>query len=113
MKNREEEQTISNDPATSFWLKEQLEVTQKRDPIDALNDAEMTPFKRTINKAKTVLERGGEWHIDTLIKVINTELGGHHYCHDNSAKQCISKFLVELGVGEKVDNRPVYKLKSE
>jgi hypothetical protein len=76
-------------------------------------DAFMTPFKRTINKAKTVLERGGEWHIDTLIKVINAELGGHHYCHDNSAKQGISKFLVELGIGEKVDNRPVYKLKSE
>ncbi|WP_194558425.1 hypothetical protein [Vibrio anguillarum] len=52
MKNREEEQAISNDPATSFWLKEQLEVTQKRDPIDALNDAEIL-----VSALKTRVER--------------------------------------------------------
>ncbi|AIW22497.1 hypothetical protein F0267_28295 [Vibrio coralliilyticus] len=29
------------DPACSFWIKKQLEATKQRDPIDALNDAEL------------------------------------------------------------------------
>jgi len=32
---------MTNDPTISYWLKEQLEIAQKRDPLDALNDAEM------------------------------------------------------------------------
>jgi len=35
------EKLIFNDPATSYWLKEQLEATKKRDIVDALGDAEM------------------------------------------------------------------------
>lgn len=31
---------ILNDPASSFWLKESLEKSLSRDPVDALNDAE-------------------------------------------------------------------------
>lgn len=72
----------------------------------------MTPFKRTMNKVKTVLERGGEWHISKILEVINTELGGHHYCSDSSASGGISKFITELGIGEKVsDYPPKYKIK--
>ncbi|MBW8191308.1 hypothetical protein K0504_09690 [Neiella marina] len=40
MKIGEFEQAIANDPSTSFWLKEQLEATKHRDPVDALDDAE-------------------------------------------------------------------------
>ncbi|HBC2020528.1 TPA: hypothetical protein I6Z44_002816 [Vibrio cholerae] len=35
------EQTLLSDPSTSNWLKEQLDLTKKRDPVDALNDAEV------------------------------------------------------------------------
>lgn len=35
------EQQLKKDPATSFWLRDQLKATEKRDPIDALNDAEL------------------------------------------------------------------------
>lgn len=34
------EQTIANDPSASRWLKEQVEATKKRDPVDGLNDTE-------------------------------------------------------------------------
>ncbi|MBD1389456.1 hypothetical protein IC617_08455 [Neiella sp. HB171785] len=40
MKTSEFEQAIAYDPSTSYWLKEQLDVTKQRDPVDALNDAE-------------------------------------------------------------------------
>lgn len=72
--------------------------------------AYMTPFKRTMNKAKSVIDRGGEWHISNIISVINSELSGHHYINDSSAKAQIAKFLVELEMAEKVyDMRPVFK----
>ena len=72
----------------------------------------MTPFKRTMSKVKTVLERGGDWHITKILEVINNELGGHHYCSDRSAYGGISKFITELGIGEKVsDYPPKYKIK--
>ena len=29
------------DPGTSFWLKEALQVSLRRDPMDALNDASL------------------------------------------------------------------------
>ncbi|MDC5870232.1 hypothetical protein OPW39_15600 [Vibrio europaeus] len=35
------ERELVNDPSTSFWLKEQFELTKKRDLIDALSDAEI------------------------------------------------------------------------
>lgn len=40
MRTNEREQVLQSDPGTSFWLKEQLQVTKERDPVDALNDAE-------------------------------------------------------------------------
>lgn len=40
MRTSEFEQAIQFDPSASFWLKEQLNVTKERDPVDALNDAE-------------------------------------------------------------------------
>ncbi|EGR0524952.1 TPA: hypothetical protein P7L52_003228 [Vibrio cholerae] len=41
MKTNNLEQTLLSDPSTSNWLKEQLDLTKKRDPVDALNDAEV------------------------------------------------------------------------
>ncbi|MDC5870529.1 hypothetical protein OPW39_17125 [Vibrio europaeus] len=41
MKVSERERELVNDPSTSFWLKEQFELTKKRDLIDALSDAEI------------------------------------------------------------------------
>lgn len=71
----------------------------------------MTPFRRTINKAKAILEDGKEWHISDIIKEINKTPGGHHYCNDRSAKGAISKFLVDFGIAEKADrNIPRFKL---
>ncbi|HBD2603742.1 hypothetical protein [Enterobacter kobei] len=40
MRIGEFEQALKHDPSTSYWLKEQFEVTKERDPVDALNDAE-------------------------------------------------------------------------
>jgi len=34
------EKIVKQDPATSFWLKEQLHLSRNRDPIDMLNDIE-------------------------------------------------------------------------
>ncbi len=36
----EREQALVDDPSTSYWLKEQLEASKKRDMVDALRDAE-------------------------------------------------------------------------
>ncbi|WP_394697395.1 hypothetical protein [Pseudoxanthomonas japonensis] len=33
------EQRVLADPGTSFWLKQALEASRGRDPLDALNDA--------------------------------------------------------------------------
>ncbi|HAS2609587.1 TPA: hypothetical protein P7L42_003347 [Vibrio cholerae] len=41
MKTNNLEQTLLSDPSTSNWLKEQLDLTKSRDPVDALNDAEV------------------------------------------------------------------------
>lgn len=77
-----------------------------------LKDAYMTPFKRTMNKAREILERGGEWHIASIVIAINKDLGGHHYSTDSSAKSSIGQFLIEFDIAEKIaDGRPVYKLK--
>lgn len=62
--------------------------------------AYMTPFKRTMNKVQRVLERGGVWHIHNIVDVINKEMGGHHYSSDSAARRGVSKFIVELGMGE-------------
>lgn len=35
------ENKLENDPSVSHWLKEQLALTRQRDPLDALNDAEL------------------------------------------------------------------------
>ncbi|MGK2231132.1 MAG: hypothetical protein ACI92O_000290 [Colwellia sp.] len=35
------ETTLINDPSTSYWLKQQLQITMTRDPLDGLNDAEL------------------------------------------------------------------------
>lgn len=41
MKTNNLEQTLLSDPSTSNGLKEQLDLTKNRDPVDALNDAEV------------------------------------------------------------------------
>ena len=35
------EQTILDDPSASTWLKSQINKSKERDPVDALNDAEV------------------------------------------------------------------------
>ena len=35
------EDRVLADRSCSFWIKNQLEVTKQRDPVDALNDAEL------------------------------------------------------------------------
>ena len=71
----------------------------------------MTPFKRTLNKAKAILSDGEEWHISDIIKEINKTPGGHHYSNDRSARGSISKFLVDFGIAEKANrNIPRFKL---
>lgn len=35
------ETALINDPSTSYWLKQQLQITMTRDPLDGLNDAEL------------------------------------------------------------------------
>ena len=70
----------------------------------------MTPFKRTIRRATAVLDRGGDWHISLLVREINESLGGHHYSSDVVARNCISKFLVEQGIAERIDSsRPIFR----
>lgn len=72
----------------------------------------MTPFKRTIAKARTILERGGEWHIQHIVDEINQNMGGHHYTSDTSAKSSIAKFLEEFNIAErKAQFVPVFTLK--
>ena len=36
-----DEQQILNDPSTSFWLKEAIQKSDARDPIDVLNDLDV------------------------------------------------------------------------
>ena len=36
-----DENTLADDPTTSRWLREQLNVTKQRDVLEAINDAEM------------------------------------------------------------------------
>jgi hypothetical protein len=36
-----DEETLLRDPTTSHWLRQQLLVSRKRDPVDALRDAEV------------------------------------------------------------------------
>jgi len=35
------EEDVLNDPAISFWLKEQIKKTKNRDVLDSLRDAEL------------------------------------------------------------------------
>lgn len=35
------EETLIKNPATSSWLKQQIEITKGRDPVDAVNDAKI------------------------------------------------------------------------
>lgn len=74
----------------------------------------MTPFKRTMNKAREVISDGKEWHIAAIIREINLSKGGHHYTNDASAKSQISKFLVDFGYAVRVDSiRPVFRAITE
>ncbi|MFT5715948.1 MAG: hypothetical protein ACI9T7_000121 [Oleiphilaceae bacterium] len=41
MRIGEIEQVLQCDSSTSYWLKEQFLSTKKRDPVDALKDAEV------------------------------------------------------------------------
>ncbi|WP_252011291.1 hypothetical protein [Vibrio sp. SCSIO 43140] len=47
-----QELTLLNDPSTSNWLKQQLQESKNRDPLDALNDAEILVSVLTANLEK-------------------------------------------------------------
>lgn len=71
----------------------------------------MTPFKRTLGNAKSILASRQELHIVELVRLLNSDYGGHHYCNDSSAQTSISKFLVECGFAERpYDKRPVLRM---
>lgn len=75
-------------------------------------DTYMTPFKRSMEKVRQVLERGGEWHVNKIIDCINSEMGGHHWGNDKSAKTGICNFIEKRGIAERARSYgPVYRLK--
>lgn len=39
--NPDPNQALFDDPAASFWLKNALKTALQRDPVDALNDAQL------------------------------------------------------------------------
>ncbi|GAB6264288.1 hypothetical protein [Photobacterium sp. R1] len=99
--------------ATANRIKQHLNQDMKMGTpgVTGQKNAYMSEFKRTMEKVRTVLERGGDWHIDTIIDVINSELDGHHYCSYSSAKSGITAFITKMNIGVKLyDNRPVYRL---
>lgn len=72
----------------------------------------MTPFRRTMNKAKEILSDGKEWHIQHIIDRMNSEMGGHHYASDSGAKSSISKFLISFEIAEQVQGySTIFKIK--
>jgi hypothetical protein len=72
-----------------------------------------TPFRRTIMKAVAVLEEHKELHMASIIELINTKHGGHHYSKDSTAFQQISKFLREFGLAEPINGLPNYRLTAD
>lgn len=60
----------------------------------------MTPFKRTMNRVKTVLSDGKERHINHIIEEIQP-LGGHHYCSDKVAMSSITKFIDQFQIAKR------------
>ncbi|MEZ8238588.1 MULTISPECIES: hypothetical protein [Vibrio] len=60
----------------------------------------MTPFKRTMNRVRAVLEDGKELHIQHIINDIRP-LGGHHYVSDKVAMASISKFIDKFEIAKR------------
>ncbi len=60
----------------------------------------MTPFKRTMNRVKNVLNDGKERHIQQIIQDIKP-IGGHHYCSDKVAMASISKFIDQFAIAKR------------
>ena len=69
-----------------------------------------TPFRRTLMKAVSVLERQQPLHIKQIVSTINDEHGGHHYSSDAAASQGIAKFLREFEIATCEVGRPVFQL---
>jgi hypothetical protein len=76
-----------------------------------VKDNYMTPFKRTMAKATAVLEGCERCHIAHIVEKINANMGGHHYCNDNTARSSIAKFLIEFDIAERDDNIPIFWIK--
>lgn len=51
------EETIINDPAASFWLKEQIKESANRDILDVLNDVDILRSILTIRHEAIILSR--------------------------------------------------------
>lgn len=60
----------------------------------------MTPFKRTMNRVRDVLDDGKERHIQHIINDIKP-LGGHHYCSDKVAMASIAKFIDKFSIARR------------
>lgn len=60
----------------------------------------MTPFKRTMNRVKTVLSDGKERHIQHIIDDIK-KIGGHHYSSDKSAVASIPIFIDKFSIAKR------------
>lgn len=73
----------------------------------------MTPFRRTMEKAKAALREYHQCHIVHLVEHLNLHLGGHHYSSDRQATASIGKFLVEFDIAERDDTAPVFWLKGQ
>lgn len=50
---------ICNDPSASCWLKDALNALLKRDPVDAVNDAEVLAEVMRSRLSETLCVRGG------------------------------------------------------
>jgi len=68
--------------------------------------AYMTPFRRTMNAVEKILARGGSYHIVDIMNTLHEDFGGHHYSSDSAARSSIPKFIIELGIGEKLTDMP-------
>ena len=55
MDPRKMTEAILNDPATSYWLRRQVEALALRDPVDALHDIQaLLVLYKAINKARSI-----------------------------------------------------------
>ena len=90
-------------------LEDDMKVAQAG--VTGVSGNYMTPFRRTMERAKSALSCYHQCHIAHLVEHINRELGGHHYSSDRQACESIGKFLIEFDIAESEDGIPIFWLK--